>query len=333
MTNALTAQKQNADQIAGPLAIRSEAARKYARASKSDRTLTLYAAAWREFERFASEHGESHLPASPALVIDYLVALAEGGITGKPAKVSTIDLKRAAIVHVHELHNLPDPTAYAEVKAVMSGIRREVGSAPEQKEALSLDDLRTLVNALPDDLAGKRDRALLLVGFAGAFRRSELAALNVADVHINGALRVTIRKSKTDQEARGLVKVIPAIADQAMDPMNALRDYLNAANIQSGAIFRRFNSYGVTKARLTAQSVALIVKRAAQRAGIDARLLSGHSLRAGFVTAAYNAGARDNDIMELTGHKSRRTLDKYIRNAGKGAQAAVKAAFGQQNGA
>jgi site-specific recombinase XerD len=328
MTNALTTQKQNADQIAGPLAIRSEAARKYARASKSDRTLTLYAAAWREFERFASEHGETPLPASPALVIDYLVALAEAG-----AKVSTIDLKRAAIVHVHDANNLQNPTAYAEVKAVMGGIRREVGSAPEQKEALSLDDLRTLVNALPDDLAGKRDRALLLVGFAGAFRRSELAALNVADVHINGALRVTIRKSKTDQEARGLVKVIPAIADQALDPMNALRDYLNAADIQSGAIFRRFNSYGVTKARLTAQSVALIVKRAAQRAGIDARLLSGHSLRAGFVTAAYNAGARDNDIMELTGHKSRRTLDKYIRNAGKGAQAAVKAAFGQQNGA
>ena len=324
MTNALTATKQNANQTAGPLAIRSEAARKYARASKSDRTLTLYAAAWREFERFANDHAETPLPAAPALVIDYLVALAEAG-----AKVSTIDLKRAAIVHVHDAHNLPDPTAYAEVKAVMSGIRREVGSAPVQKEALSLDELRTLINALPDDLAGKRDRALLLVGFAGAFRRSELAALNVADVHINGALRVTIRKSKTDQEARGLVKVIPAIADQDLDPMNALRDYLNAADIQSGPIFRRFNSYGVTKARLTPQSVALIVKRAAQRAGIDARLLSGHSLRAGFITAAYNAGARDNDIMELTGHKSRRTLDKYIRNAGKGAQASVKAAFGQ----
>ena len=328
MTNALTATNQNANQTAGPLAIRSEAARKYARASKSDRTLTLYAAAWREFESFAADHAETPLPASPALVIDYLVALAEAGAT-----VSTIDLKRAAIVHVHDAHNLPDPTGYAEVKAVMSGIRREVGSAPVQKEALTLADLRTLINALPADLAGKRDRALLLVGFAGAFRRSELAALNVADVHINGALRVTIRKSKTDQEARGLVKVIPAIADQTLDPMNALREYLDAADIQSGPIFRRFNSYGVTKARLTPQSVALIVKRAAQRAGIDARLLSGHSLRAGFITAAYNAGARDNDIMELTGHKSRRTLDKYIRNAGKGAQAAVKAAFGQSNGA
>jgi integrase len=319
MTNALATTQQ-----ASPEIIRSAAAAKYARASKSDRTLKLYAGAWSEFEHYAAQHGEQALPASPALVIDYLVSLADAG-----AAVSTIDLKRAAIVHVHQLRNLADPTAYAEVKAVMAGIRREIGSAPVQKDAIEFEDLRKMINALPEDLAGKRDRALLLVGFAGAFRRSELSALNVADVHVNGNLKITVRKSKTDQESKGLVKVIPSIADEGMNPQRALSVYLDAADIHSGAIFRRFNSYGVTKARLTPQSVALIVKRAAVRAGLDPHQFSGHSLRAGFITAAYNAGARDNDIMELTGHTSRRTLDKYIRNAGKGAQTAVRAAFGE----
>jgi integrase len=319
MTNAIVTTQPNQ-----AVTLRSDAARKYARASKSDRTLTLYAAAWREFEVFAQRSGEISMPASPDLVIDYLVDLAEHG-----AAVSTIEVKRAAIAFYHRAQNAPDPTAYEAVKAVMSGIRREIGTAPEQKDALTLAELRKMIATLPDDLSGKRDRTIILLGFAGAFRRSELVALNVGDVHSNGALKVTIRKSKTDQERAGLVKVIPAIEDTTLDPRLALQDYLDAANIHSGAIFRRFNSYGVTKARLTSQSVALILKRAAKRAGLDTRRVSGHSLRSGFITAAYNAGARDNDIMELTGHRSRRTLDKYIRNAGKGAQAAVKAAFGE----
>lgn len=313
-------------QQTNPLVIRNEQARKYARASKSDRTLKLYATSWREFEHFAEQRHEQALPADPGLVIDYLVALAEGG-----NKVSTIELKRAAIVHQHEMYNLPDPTAYAEVKAVMSGIRRELGSAQNQKDAIEFEHLRKMITTLPDDLSGKRDKALLLIGFAGAFRRSELAALNVADIHINGTLKITLRKSKTDQESQGAVKTIPVMPDEMLDPTQALREYLDAANIHSGAIFRRFNSYGVTKARLTSQSVALIVKRAAKRAGLDPRQFSGHSLRAGFVTSAHNAGASNHDIREITLHKSDRTLDKYIRNAGKGGQAAVRAAFGQSS--
>jgi integrase len=309
-----------------PAMIRSDAARKYARASKSDRTLTLYAAAWREFAAYAAQHGEQALPAAPALVIDYLVALADGG-----AAVSTIDVKRAAIVYRHEVDHLPDPTAYAEVKAIMSGIRRSCGCAPAQKSPATLDDLRKMIGALPDDRAGKRDRALLLLGFAGAFRRSELVALDVSDVHLNGALRVTVRHSKTDQEGHGLIKVIPPIDDPDLDPARALRVYLDAANIHSGAIFRRYNGHGPTKARLGAQAVALVVKRAADRAGLDHRRFSGHSLRAGFITSAVDHGARLDEITDLTGHQpGSRVVYEYIRHAGRGAQAAVRAAFGEK---
>lgn len=321
MTQALSTQSQPAD-----VALRSDRARKYAEQSKSDRTLKLYGAAWKEFKDYADEHDEPALPASPGLVADYLSDLASSG-----AKVSTIEVKRAAIAYWHRANRVADPTAYEEIKAVMTGIRRETGTASNQKDAMTIDLLRKLIGNLPPDdtLSTKRDRAILLLGFAGAFRRSELVALNVGDVKINGALRVTVRKSKTDQEAKGKVKVIPAIDEPSLDPIRALRDYLDTAKIQSGAIFRRCNTYGLTKARLTSQSIALIIKRACDRAGLDARQFSGHSLRAGFITSAYNANARTHDIMELTGHKSERTLDGYIRNAGKGAQAAVKAAFGQ----
>ena len=309
-------------QPASPV-LRSAAARKYARASKSPRTLQLYAAAWREFEQYAATAGEPACPASPALVGDYLSALADHG-----ARVSTIELKRSAIVHVHQARGLVDPTANAAVKAVMGGIRRQLGSAPQQKAPVTAKDLRRIVRELPRDLVGLRDRALILLGFAGAFRRSELVALDVADLNLDGAvLRVTVRHSKTDQEARGFIKVIPRIDNPVLDPATALRAYLDAAQINSGPVFRRANSHGLTRARLTAQSVALVVKQAAGMAGLDPRRFSGHSLRAGFVTSAYRAGARDADIMELTGHQSRTTLDKYIRAEGRGAQSAVSAAF------
>jgi len=143
--------------------IRTARARKYARASKSDRTLELYAAAWNEFEHYAARHGETALPVEPGLVIDYLTHLAERG-----QKVSTIELKRAAIAWRHRVAAVPDPTVYEDVKAVMSGIRRELGVAPQKKAPATLAEVRAMVAVLPDTLAGQRDKALLLVGFAGS---------------------------------------------------------------------------------------------------------------------------------------------------------------------
>lgn len=307
---------------AQPPAILQERARKYARASMSAGTLRMYGYGWAEFEQFARQHHAQALPASPSLVIDYLTSLADAG-----AAVATIDWKRAAIVYIHKFNHQPNPCADEDVILVMRGIRHVLGVAPDQKDALTINELIKVLRVIPADLRGKRDRALILLGYAGAFRSSELAALTMADIRITDALRVMVRKSKTDQSRAGFVKVIPLDLPEAIDPVTALTEYLDEANITKGPLWRRCNRWGLTKAALTKQSVSLIVKRHSRRAGLDPQRFTGHSLRAGFITTAYDNNARTFEIMELTGQKSDRTVAKYVRYAGKGAQSAVRAAF------
>jgi integrase len=301
----------------------TEAARRYASKSRSDATLKAYASAWKEFQAFA---GGGALPATPQTVIAYLTALADAG-----SKVSTINVKLSAISFRHNAAKVADPTAHEDVRLVMAGIRRELGTRPAKKAPVTLDDLRRMVEACDTGtLQGKRDKALVLLGWAGAFRRSELVALDVADLQINGSVKVVLRKSKTDQDGAGMVKVIPPIDDLALDPVRALRAWLDAANIKSGAVFRKVSRWDVmSEARLTSQSVALVVKSLAERAGLDPRQFSGHSLRSGFITAAATAGVESRDIMAQTGHKSENVMRGYIQDAGRGAMGAVRAAFGQ----
>jgi site-specific recombinase XerD len=312
----------------------TEQAVKFAKQSKAPNTARAYKAAWAEFVAFASAHDAASLPAEAATVVAYLTALAEAG-----AKVSTIGVKRAAISAAHRTARQADPTTAEEVRLVMAGIARALGTAPQKKTPLGRDELRRVIAALPDTLAGQRDRALILVGWAGAFRRSELIAVDVGDVRLNpvgagrdgGELKITIRKSKTDQEGKGMVKVIPTLADKSLCPVTALRAWLDAAGIQSGAIFRQIDKWGnLRERRLTAQSVALIVKAAAERAGIEARQFAGHSLRSGFITTAAGAGVDSRDIMAVSGHKSEAVMRGYIQDAGLGAKRAISAAFGER---
>lgn len=307
--------------------IRSERARQYALKSKAANTLRAYRAPWREFQAFAEKKGERALPAEAGLVVDYLTALADAG-----AKASTIGVHLAAIASAHRTAKAPDPTVDEGVRLVMGGIRRELGTRPAKKAPVMLDELRRMVAALPDTLAGKRDKALLLVGFGGAFRRSELVGLDVADIRLNGKLVITVKRSKTDQEGAGRTKVIPALADETLCPVKALRAWLDAADIKSGAIWRQVDKWGhLRDNRLTAQSVALTVKAAAERAGLEARQFAGHSLRSGFITEAANAGVESRDIMSQTGHKSEAVMRGYIQDSGRGAVEAVRAAFGDQD--
>ena len=290
----------------------SETARGYARASKAPNTLRNYRAGWAKFSSWCETEGRASLPASPATVADYLSALAERG-----AKASTLNVERCAVGFAHRAANLPDPTSAEIVSAVLSGIGREHGTAPDRKAPLTLDALRPALSALPGNLAGVRDRAVLLLGFACAMRRSELVGLDVRDITLTASeLRVRIRKSKTDQAGAGVEIVVPAI-DGELCPVAAVRQWLDASGTNEGPAFRRVDRWGCAgRSRLSAQSVALIVKAAAKRAGLDWRRLSGHSMRAGFATQAALNGVSQLDAMAVTRHKSQAVFAQYVRAAG-----------------
>jgi integrase len=205
----------------------------------------------------------------------------------------------------------------ALVSETLKGIRRTRGTAQTGKLPLFTDQLREMVAALPPDLQGIRDRALLLVGFAGGFRRSELAALTVECVAAETeGLVITLRRSKTDQEGQGRRVALPFGANARTCPVAAIRQWLEAAGIRSGAVFREIDRHGKVGARpLHRDSVGLIVKRAAARIGLDPSRYAGHSLRAGLATQAWLNGATELAIMRQTGHRSLDTVRKYIRDA------------------
>ena len=286
-------------------------AQDYARATRAQNTMRAYRAAWRAFAAWCEAEGHPALPADPLTVADYLAHAAQAH------KASTLGVHVAAIRAAHRAAGHADPTADERARAVLRGIRRVHGQPAIQRDPLTLDDLRRLVRGCGDDLPGLRDRALLLLGFAAALRRSEIVSLNVEHIRLNGVLRITLTRSKTDQEGQGIVKTIPRLQDAELCPVRALRAWLDAAGISSGALFRAVNRWGKVGARLSAYDVARIVKRRAQAAGLDARMLAGHSLRAGFATSAALAGLDPLAIAEVTGHRNLNTLRKYIRAAGR----------------
>ena len=199
---------------------------------------------------------------------------------------------------------------------------------PSKKTALTIGELRKAVAMLPagdqpHDLRGKRDRAMLLAGYFGAFRRSELVALAVDQIRFErDQARIHIVKSKTDQEGKGKYKHLPVLSDDLADvcPSRALRAWLDAADIGSGPAFRAIDQWGhVRDTAMTGKEVARLVKRVVEATGLTAKDFAGHSLRSGFVTDATQAGASDSSIMEQTGHTSRETVDGYRKQAGRGA--------------
>ena len=296
----------------------AEIVRAYQRASKADATVRAYTADAKAFEAWCLRYGFRPLPARPEAVTGFLVAEAESG-----RSASTIGRRLAAIRYAHKLVKAPDPTDDEEVRAAMKGIRRRIGVAPTQKAAATAEIMAVLLSRIPDTLTGKRDRALLALGFAGAFRRSELVALDVDDLREDPeGLRVTIRKSKVDQEGRGFEKAIPT--GRFIQPVRLVREWLDAAGIVSGPVFRpvsrsgRVRGYSVISEkppRLTTQTVADTIKRYCTDAGLDASTFGAHSLRAGYITTAAERGADLARIMDQSGHRDPRTVVGYIRRA------------------
>lgn len=296
------------------LAALERAVGQYVASSRADNTLLAYEKQWTAFVAWCATKALPELPAAPETVALYLAACANAELA-----VATLAQAKAVITRKHEDAGHTSPCASPLVKQAWAGIRRRLGAAPNQKQPIDAEQLRAIYAALPDGLLGVRDRALIGLGFSGAFRRSELVALDVSDLSfVRRGLEARVRRSKTDQEGQGHTKNIARGSDRTTCTVRAVRDWLELAGITDGPVFRSVDRHGnVRSTRLTDHAVALILKRAATAAGLDAADISGHSLRAGFVTEAKKHGADDAAIMDQTGHKSLAMVQRYHRRAKK----------------
>lgn len=249
------------------------------------------------------------IPASDNMVASYLAAHAEA------LAVATLTRRLASIAQAHAMLGVESPTGSALVRATMRGIRRSRGTAQVQAKPLLRDDLFLALDRMDDNIRSLRDRALLLLGFAGGFRRSELVGLDVADLeNVRQGLVVTLRRSKTDQEGHGRRIGIP-LGRTRHCPVTALGNWIATANISDGPLFRSVDRHGhVSADRLSGEAVCLIVRERLAAVGINPAGYSGHSLRAGFVTSAAQVGVANHKIRAQTGHASDAMLSRYIRD-------------------
>lgn len=278
--------------------------REYLNASLSENSRRAYCS---DLAHFIAWGGS--VPANPEQVAAYLAAHA-----GKH-RAATLARRLVSIGKAHLAQDYPSPTDTELVRATLRGIRNTHGSAQRQVAPALKEDVLQMVCGLTG-IKGVRDKALLLVGFAGAFRRSELVALSLADVeYVKQGLVIHLRTSKTDQEGQGRKVAIP-YARGAICPVLALQEWLEAAEIKDGPVFRPVNRHGVVAdVALSAQAVALVVKARAKAVGLDPERYAGHSLRSGLVTSAAQLGVSSWKIRQQTGHASDAMLARYIRDA------------------
>ena len=287
-----------------------EQAREYIRASKAENTLRGYQSDWRGFCAWSEGHGVCPLPASPETVAAYIAECADR------LKVGSIQRRLNAIAEAHKAVGLESPTHAAIVANTMKGIRRTKGTASVQKAPTLTDDIRAMVDATDAGLIGARDRALILLGFAGAFRRSELVGLDIEDCAFGkDGLTITLRRSKCDQQGAGRKIGIPYFSNPETCPVRTIQAWLDLAGTSAGPLFRSISRHGQIRAgRLSGIDVARVVKKLAIRAGLDAVKYAGHSLRAGHATSAAIAGASERSIMNQTGHRSVQMVRRYVRD-------------------
>ena len=284
--------------------------REYIRVSKAENTLRGYQSDWRAFCAWSEGHGVCPLPATPETVAAYIAECA-----GR-LKVGSIQRRLNAIAEAHKAVGADSPTSAGIVRNTLKGIKRTRGTAAVQKAPALTADIRAMVDAADAGLIGARDRAIVLLGFAGAFRRAEIVGLDVSDLAFSrDGLTVTLRRSKTDQEAQGRKIGIPYGSNPETCPVRTLQAWLEQAGVAEGPVFRSLNRHGHTQqGRLSGIDVARVVKKLALRAGLDPAKYAGHSLRAGHATSAAASGASERSIMNQTGHKSVQMVRRYIRD-------------------
>jgi len=286
----------------------------YQDAADAPSTLRAYTSDLANFKVWCDKHGFAPMPATPEIVGAYLAAAGEG------YAMPTLRRRVAAIARACGVAGQPLDTKHPAIRETLRGIGRRHGAPARRAAALTTTEIKKLSGACGPDLAGRRDRALFLLGFAGAMRRSELVGLDVAHVTwTSDGLKLLIERSKTDAEGEGAEVAIARGRSEESCPVTALRTWLTAAKIKAGPLFRKVNRGGKVEAgRLVPDGVRQILLRRAAQAGVKGTLaepISPHGMRAGFVTTAYLNGVPDEAIMGHTRHRSLTTMRSYVRRS------------------
>ena len=273
------------------------------RNSKSANTLRAYQSDYNDFSLFCSKNGFRAMPTQPKIIALYITHLSSY------SKYSTLKRRLASISILHKTKGHYIDTKHPIIMENLMGIKRTNGSNQKGKKPLLINDLKALINAIHQsnekDKRKIRDKALVLIGFSGGFRRSELVDIQYEDLEfVSEGVKIFVKRSKTDQSGEGMTKAIPYFDNKKFCPVNALKNWIEIFDLKKGKIFD-----------ISDKSVALIIKKYANYAGLDSHRYAGHSLRSGFATSTAESGAEERNIMAMTGHKSTEMVRRYIKEA------------------
>jgi len=271
--------------------------------SKAANTLRAYKADFKDFSAFCAKNGLSSMPTEPKILSLYLTHLSA------TSKFSTLKRRIASISVIHKIKGHYLDTKHPIIMENLHGIRRVKGSNQKSKKPILINDLKTIINAIDKAKESEnrklRDRTIVLIGFSGGFRRSELVNIEYDDVEfVSEGVKIFIKRSKTDQSGEGMTKAIPYFDNKLFCPVLSLKNWINNSEIKSGKIFD-----------ISDKTVALIIKKYASLSGLNPNRYGGHSLRSGFATSAAEFGAEERNIMTMTGHKTTQMVRRYIQEA------------------
>ena len=284
--------------------------------SKANNTVRAYKSDFNDFGIFCAQNGFKSLPSDPKIVSLYLTYLST-----KNAKMSTLKRRLVSIGVIHKLKGLYLDTKHPAIIENIMGIKRRKGSLQKAKKPILINSLKKIINVIDqekkEEIKKLRDRSIILIGFSGGFRRNEIVSIDYDDLDfVPEGLKISIRRSKTDQFGEGFTKALPYFDNSQYCPVVSLKKLLDLSKINTGPVFRRFiKGSKLSEYRLTDQTVALLIKKYINLAGIDNRNYSGHSLRSGFATSAADSGVEERNIMAMTGHKSAEMVRRYIKDA------------------
>jgi len=284
--------------------------------SKANNTVRAYKSDFNDFGIFCAQNGFKSLPSDPKIVSLYLTYLST-----KNVKMSTLKRRLVSIGVIHKLKGHYLDTKHPVIIENIMGIKRRKGSLQKAKKPILINSLKKIINVIDqekkEEIKKLRDRSIILIGFSGGFRRNEIVSIDYDDLDfVTEGLKISIRRSKTDQFGEGFTKALPYFDNSQYCPVVSLKKLLDLSKINTGPVFRRFiKGSKLSEYRLTDQTVALLIKKYINLAGIDSRNYSGHSLRSGFATSAADSGVEERNIMAMTGHKSAEMVRRYIKDA------------------